>query len=217
MEIILAAWNNERFSYSGKYYDLNDVCVIPKPRQKPHPPLRIAATTKETFPQVGALGYPIFVGLRGLDRPGLVELLEEYREAWKSAGHLGNGDVYIRIPIFVGKTKQEAYDDAEESTMRSYQRLAQNFSLSASSAGTVASEDRVARGERLASVTYEELIRDRLAYGSPEDVIKLLKVITEEIGLTGIVAEANVGGLIPRDKVAASIDLFCNEVVPGLR
>ena len=163
------------------------------------------------------LDYPIFVGLRGLDRPGLVELLEEYREAWKGAGHLGNGDVYIRIPIFVGKTKQEAYDNAEESTMRSYQRLAQNFSLSASSAGTIASEERVARGERLAAVTYEELIRDRLAYGSPEDVIKLLKVITEEMGLSGIVAEANVGGLIPRDKVAASIDLFCNEVVPGLR
>ena len=101
--------------------------------------------------------------------------------------------------------------------MRSYQRLAQNFSLSASSVGTVASEERIARGERLAAVTYEELIRDRLAYGSPEDVIKLLKVITEEMGLSGIVAEANVGGLIPRDKVAASIDLFCNEVVPGLR
>ena len=217
LEIILAAWNNERFSYSGKYYDLHDVCVIPKPRQKPHPPLRIAATTKETFPQVGRLGYPIFVGLRGLDRPALVKLLEEYREAWKGAGHPGNGDVYIRITIFVARTKHEAYNDAEESTMRSYQRLAQNFSLSASSVGTVASEERIARGERLAAVTYEELIRDRLAYGGPEDVIKLLKVITEEMGLSGIVAEANVGGLIPRDKVAASIDLFCNEVVPGLR
>ena len=101
--------------------------------------------------------------------------------------------------------------------MRSYQRLAQNFSLSASSAGTVASEERIARGARLAAVTYEELIRDRLAYGGPEDVIKLLKVITEEMGLSGIVSEANVGGLIPRDKVAASIDMFCNEVVPGLR
>ena len=178
MEIILAAWNNERFSYSGKYYDLNDVCVIPKPRQKPHPPLRIAATTKETFPQVGAAGYPVFVGLRGLDRPDLVKLLEEYRKAWKDAGHPGNGDVYIRIPIYVGRSKQEAYDEAEESTMRSYRRLAQNFSLSAASAGTVASEERVVRGERLSAVTYEELIRDRLAYGSPEDVIKLLKELS---------------------------------------
>ena len=217
LEIILAAWNNERFSYSGKYYDLNDVCVIPKPRQKPHPPLRVAATTKETFPQVGALGYPIFVGLRGLDRPDLVKLLDEYRKAWKDAGHPGNGDVYIRIPIYVAKTTQEAYEEAEESTMRSYRRLAQNFSLSAASAGTVASEERVARGERLSLVTYEELIRDRLAYGSPEAVIKTLKEITEEIGLSGIVGEPNVGGMIPRERVAASIELFCKEVVPALR
>jgi len=217
LEIIMAAWTNERFSYSGKYYNFEDVCVIPKPYQQPHPPLRVAATTKETFPQVGALGYPIFVGLRGLDRPDLVKLLDEYRKAWKDAGHAGNGDVYIRIPVYVGKSKQEAYDEAEESTMRSYRRLAQNFSLSASSAGTVASEERVARGERLSVVTYEELIRDRLAYGSPEDVANLLKEITVEMGLSGIVAETNVGGLIPREKVAASIDLFCKEVVPALR
>ena len=217
LEIILAAWNNERFSYSGKYYTFNDVCVIPKPYQKPHPPIRVAATTKETFPQVGALGLPIFVGLRGLDRPDLVALLGEYRKAWKDAGHAGNGDVYIRIPVFVGKSQQQAYDEAEESTMQSYRRLAQNFSLSAASAGTVASEERIARGERLSSVTYDELLSDRLAYGSPDDVVRLLKEIIEEMGLSGIVAETNVGGLVPREKVAESIDLFCKEVVPALR
>ena len=85
------------------------------------------------------------------------------------------------------------------------------------SAGTVASEERVARGERLSTVTYDELIRDRLAYGSPDDVVKLLKEITGEMGLSGIVAETNVGGLIPREKVAESINLFCKEVVPALR
>ena len=81
----------------------------------------------------------------------------------------------------------------------------------------MASEDRAARGVALAAVTYEDLIRDRLAYGSPDSVIKQLKVITEELGLSGIAAETNVGGLIPREKVAASIELFCKEVVPGLR
>ena len=217
LEIILAAWTNERFSYEGKYYKFDDVCVLPKPYQQPYPPLRIAATTQETFPQVGAMGYPIFVGLRGLDRPDLVKLLDEYRRAWKDAGHAGNGDVYIRIPVFVGKSQQEAYEVAEESTMRSYRRLAQNFTQSAASAGTVASEERVARGERLSTVTYEELIRDRLAYGSPDDVARLLKEITGEMGLSGIVAETNVGGLIPREKVAESINLFCKEVVSALR
>ena len=217
LEIILAAWSNERFSYEGKYYTLNDVCVIPKPFQQPFPPLRMAATTKETFPQVGKLGYPIFVGLRGLDRPDLVALLETYREAWREAGHAGNGDVYLRIPVYVGKTQEIAYAEAEASTMRSYRRMAQNFALSAANPGAVASEDRAARGAALAAITYEDLIRDRLAYGSPDSVISQLKDITSELGLSGIVAETNVGGLIPREQVAASIDLFCKEVVPGLR
>ena len=217
LEIILAAWSNEKFSYEGKYYTLHDVCVIPKPVQQPFPPIRMAATTKETFPQVGKLGYPIFVGLRGLDRPDLVALLETYREAWREAGHAGNGDVYLRIPIYVAKTQKTAYAEAEESTMRSYRRMAQNFALSASNAGAVASEDRAARGVALAAITYEDLIRDRLAYGSPDSVISQLKEITAELGLSGIVAETNVGGLIPREQVAASIDLFCKEVVPGLR
>lgn len=217
LEIILAAWTNERFSYQGKYYTFNEVCVIPKPCQQPHPPLRVAATTRETFPQVGALGYPIFVGLRGLNRPDLVNHLGEYRRAWKDAGHAGNGDVFLRIPVYVGPSQDEAFADAEESTMRSYRRLAQNFSLSASSAGTTASEERIARGQQLATVTYEDLLRDRLAYGSPDGVASLLKEISEELGLSGVVAETNVGGMIPREKVAQSIDLFCKEVVPALR
>ena len=217
LEIILAAWTNERFSYQGKRYTFNDVCVIPKPYQKPHPPLRMAATTKETFPQVGTSGYPVFVGLRGVDRPDLVNLLGDYRKAWKDAGHAGDGDVYLRIPIYVGASQDEAYADAEESTMRSYRRMAENFALSASAAGATASEERAARGERLAAVTYEDLLRDRLAYGSPEGVVSQLKDITKELGLSGIVAETNVGGLIQQDKVMRSIDLFCKEVVPALR
>ena len=91
----------------------------------------MAATTKETFPQVGKLGYPIFVGLRGLDRPDLALLLDDYRKAWKDAGHAGEGNVFLRIPIFVGATQEKAYTDAEESTMRSYRRMAQAFAASA--------------------------------------------------------------------------------------
>jgi len=217
LEIILAAWSNERFSYEGKYYTFNDVCVVPKPYQKPFPPLRVAATTMETFPRVGAAGYPIFVGLRGMDRPGLARALKEYRAAWRDAGHSGDGDVYLRIPVFVAESEEQAHADAEESTVRSYQRMAQNFANSATVAGATSSEERVAQGQRLSEVTYDDLLRDRLAYGSPESVTSLLQEITEELGLSGVVAETNVGGLIPKEKVMDSIGLFASSVVPSLR
>ena len=217
LDVILAAWSNERFSYEGKYYQFNDVCVIPKPFQKPHPPLRIAATTRETFPQVGRAGIPVFVGLRGMDRPALADSLNAYRAAWKDAGHPGESSVFLRIPVYVGETDEQAHADAEESTMRSYRRLAQNFLNSASVAGATPDEERVQRGQRLSSVTYEDLLRDRLAYGSPDTVTRQLRDIVDELGLEGVVAEVNVGGGIAKDKVLASVNRFATEVAPNLR
>ncbi len=217
LDVILAAWTNERFSYEGKYYQFNDVCVIPKPFQKPHPPLRIAATTKETFPQVGKAGIPVFVGLRGMDRPALSESLTAYRAAWKGAGHASTPSVFLRIPVYVDETDEQAYADAEESTMRAYRRLAQNFLNSAAVAGATPSEERIERGQRLSAITYEDLLRDRLAYGGPERVTSLLREIIDEQGLDGVVAEVNVGGGISKDKVLASIKRFAADVAPNLR
>src|SRR5688500_3734967 len=61
--IILEAWKGERFSHQGEYYHFENAIVSPQPYQQPHPPIRMAATTEETFPRVGEMGLPIFVGL----------------------------------------------------------------------------------------------------------------------------------------------------------
>ena len=53
LDIILKAWTNERFSYDGDYFSFDDVCLVPKPYRAPHPPIRIAANTAETFPVAG--------------------------------------------------------------------------------------------------------------------------------------------------------------------
>src|SRR5206468_6992030 len=98
LEIILAAWKGEPFSYEGQFYRFKNAHVAPRPYQLPHPPLRMAATTEETFPRVGHMGLPIFVGLRGMDIPILGKCVEEYRAAWRDAGHAGDGDVCLRLP-----------------------------------------------------------------------------------------------------------------------
>ena len=101
--------------------------------------------------------------------------------------------------------------------MRSYRRMAENFSRSASGPGTAASEARVARGLRLSQVTYEELLRDRLAYGSPETVGKKLRSLRDELNLSGVIMESNVGGQLSPEQVLTSIRLYAQEVGPQLR
>lgn len=216
-EILQLAWTQDSFSYRGKYFTFNDVCLVPKPLQKPHPPIRIAATTAETFPAVGRAGQPIFLGLRGTDVPQTAELLRTYRQAWREAGHPGEGDVFLRIPVYVAETAEQAYEEPRASTLQSYQRLAENYARSAASRGAAPSEERAERGDRLLHAGYEELLANRLAYGTPDMVTRRLLAIVDQLGLSGIVIEPNVGGSTPRDRVFRSVRLFGEHVAPALR
>src|SRR5215467_3247215 len=37
IEIVLAAWKNERVSYQGRFFQIENLTVVPKPIQQPHP------------------------------------------------------------------------------------------------------------------------------------------------------------------------------------
>src|SRR5262245_30636018 len=104
LEIIREAWKGVPFTYQGKYFRFQDTTVAPTPYQTPHPPMRMAANSEQTFPYIGRLGLPIFVGLRDLDIPMLRVQLGVYRQAWHEAGHPGPPDVYLRIPVYAAAT-----------------------------------------------------------------------------------------------------------------
>ena len=56
MRFILEAWTQDEFSFKGKYYSADNLRVVPKPLQKPHPSIRIASNSQDTFELVGKLG-----------------------------------------------------------------------------------------------------------------------------------------------------------------
>ena len=217
LEIILKAWSEERFSYEGEFHRFDDLCVLPKPYQKPHPPIRIAATTRDTFPAVGASGHAVISGLRGFDVNEVAEHMEMFHQAREESGHQGKGEVFLRVPIYVAETDDQGIGDPEESTMRSYRRLGDLFGISAGAAGTTVSEERRERAERLANVTYDDLLKDRLAYGSPDTVVEKLIQLRDRIGLDGIIMEPNVGGGLTVPQVLNSVRLYAQEVAPKLR
>ncbi len=218
LEIILEAWCKERFTYKGQFYNFDDVCLVPKPYQQPHPPIRIAATTSDTFPVIGKMGFAIFVGVRGMSLDGVAEQVESYRAAWKEAGHEGEIDVSLRVPVYVGETEEDALTAPEESFMRQFRRLGGQLAASASRAGSDPGEERAERGAQLASIQWERnVIGQKAAVGTPEMVIEQLKVMKDTLSLTGVVAEFNAGELISEDKISNSLRLFCEEVIPAFR
>ena len=217
LDVIRMAWTEERFSYHGKFYSYDDVCLVPKPFQSPHPPLRMAATTSESFPTVGRLGLPLFIGLRVASLPEVEEQVESYRRAWADSGHSGPIDVSLRVPVYVAETAQNAVDEPEESFMSQFRRLGSRIASIGESAGTPSQQETARRSQHLANVTWDEVRRDKVAVGTPDMVVERLQGIKDRLQLSGVVAEFNAGGSIPPERVAKSLDLFCEKVVPAFK
>jgi alkanesulfonate monooxygenase SsuD/methylene tetrahydromethanopterin reductase-like flavin-dependent oxidoreductase (luciferase family) len=79
LEVLKLAWTQTSFSYEGKYLKFDDARAVPRPYQQPHPPIRIAGASEDTFPVLGKLGYPLFVAVRSGSLAGLAPDLKAYR------------------------------------------------------------------------------------------------------------------------------------------
>jgi len=214
LHVIEQAWSAPRFSYEGQYFNFDNVAVTPKPFQKPLPPIRVAASSPDTFSAIGTLGYPIFVMPRGTFsdmRPSI----ESYRAAYSAAGHPGRGQVYMRVPLYVGETAERARAEPEPSIMHFFREQAARLRASANRAGTSASEGRAERAAMLDNLTYDDALRGKIIIGTPDMVAEQFHALQEELGLDGILAELNTGGLIPHDCVMNALRLLCQEVKPA--
>jgi alkanesulfonate monooxygenase SsuD/methylene tetrahydromethanopterin reductase-like flavin-dependent oxidoreductase (luciferase family) len=224
LEIVKLAWTRETFWFEGKFFRYRDVCVVPKPFQKPHPPIRVAATSVDTFPGIGEQGYDIFAAVRLGTLSELAPNIAAYRAAvaGRGASHepgLSNGArrgrVFLRVPVYVADTVERARAEPRESILQFYRQLGAQLEASARESGARAIEQRDVLGRRLQEIGYDEVLRDKVIVGTPDQVTERLRGLSDELGLDGILAELNCGGAVPHDGVLRSLQLLCEEVMPA--
>jgi alkanesulfonate monooxygenase SsuD/methylene tetrahydromethanopterin reductase-like flavin-dependent oxidoreductase (luciferase family) len=215
LAIIRQAWTGEPFSYEGEFYRVQNATVAPRPYQVPHPPIRMAATSDETFPAAGRMGLPIFVGLRTTELPDLRAQLAPYRQAWREAGHPGHPSVYLRIPVYASTTENGAVEEPRESLTSFFARQSELAQAAVGRAGAGPAERRRFQAERMASLSYDDILARKVAFGTAAGVIDRLSLLRDELGLDGIVAELNPGGRIPPALETRSLQILTHEVMPA--
>jgi alkanesulfonate monooxygenase SsuD/methylene tetrahydromethanopterin reductase-like flavin-dependent oxidoreductase (luciferase family) len=216
LEVIRRAWTQDRFSFKGDFFNYENVCVVPKPLQNPHPPIRNAATSAVTFSISAKMGLPIFIGVRG--RSDLVqERVEIYRSEWNEAEHSTKPDVALRIPVYVADTMEKAQSEPKESTLNFFKNTVATLNFPVPGLSDEENRERVDRGERMKRISYEEILETDTVYGTPEFVTDRLLQLQEEFGLSSVIAEVTFGGIIPRDNIENSIKLLAEKVAPKLR
>jgi alkanesulfonate monooxygenase SsuD/methylene tetrahydromethanopterin reductase-like flavin-dependent oxidoreductase (luciferase family) len=100
------------------------------------------------------------------------------------------------------------------SVMPYYDRLRQGYQRSLR---RFENADGATRAAQLATLTYEEVLHERVVFGTPKQVTAHLRTLEQALGLSWIIIEPNIGGDIPPNLVAHSMHLFAQEVAPRLR
>ncbi len=217
LEIIREAWKGQPFSYAGKFYRFDKATVSPMPYQVPHPPIRVAANSEETFTHVGRLGLPIFVGVRDLDLPALRVHLGTYRKAWRDTAHAGQPDAYLRIPVYAAHTEKEAIEEPRENITYFYRRHVEIIRAGLGRGDTGPAARRQALADRVARMSYDEILKSRVAFGTAARLVDRLTEIREDLGLDGLVVELNPGGLLSMEQTRRTLHILTHEVLPALR
>ena len=115
LDFVLAAWTNETFSFNGRYFPARDLALVPRPVQTPHPPVRIAANSPDTFPLAAERRLPLFASPLINPPDKLKAGLAVYRDSLPAGYH---GDTALGFPLHVAASRETARQQCEPGLMR---------------------------------------------------------------------------------------------------
>jgi alkanesulfonate monooxygenase SsuD/methylene tetrahydromethanopterin reductase-like flavin-dependent oxidoreductase (luciferase family) len=216
LAIIRLAWTQERFSYRGRFYDVENLSVVPRPLQRPHPPLRVGVHTPESFSHIGDLGLPIYSGTTTTPLPQLRECMALYREHLAAAGHAwGPEQMALMFPIHVAPTGPAARDAMRAGVHQYYRNVQAIFSQLPESFGEHLPRLRMIE-ETVRNLPYEKFCRDQGVFGDAAEVVDRLQAAREEFGLSQIIGWFDQGARLPRAEVELALRRFAEQVMPKL-
>ena len=88
---------------------------------------------------------------------------------------------------------------------------------SAAQIGSAPNQEAAERLQRLANISYCEVLRRKVMYGTPEEVVERIQGYQERLGISGLVLEMNYGGQIPSELVLRSIRQLTERVMPEFK
>ncbi len=203
LEIIVKAWTCDRFAYEGEYYQIPEVSVLPKPLQKPRPPIYLVAVSRHTMAFAAQKGYPVFIGALQTPRE-LRESLTFYWQAFRESGHDGVAmDLPVNRFLYVGESNAKAQQEMAEPFWSFIQHKAPDLK--------VALQGKY--GEK--GFKLERFLEDFCIFGAPGLVIERIKEL-QALGVTYLLCTLNF--ITMEHKLCLkSMERFSQEVMPHFK
>ena len=194
-------WTEENVTHRGKYYQVDNVTVAPRPVQRPRPPIWFGAWAEPAIRRAARLGDAWLVGpSASLDE--IAPCLQVYRQACSETGK-GEGDVALLRYVFVASSTKDAISAAGDSFIQAFEKMYFRWP-----------HPVVKRPE--GQLTIERLAENRIILADPATCVEEIIRFQRELSASHLVCRFSVPG-IPRQACERSLELFTREVMPALR
>jgi alkanesulfonate monooxygenase SsuD/methylene tetrahydromethanopterin reductase-like flavin-dependent oxidoreductase (luciferase family) len=190
-------------SHRGQFYQVNDVSVVPRPIQQPHPPVYIAANSPETFPMVGSLGHSILVTPLIITSEGVRQGLEVYRQKLVENGH---DPTRVKIIPTLAACAAESREKAEallRPTIENYLGVLRG--------------GRSRGSGRAVTLTCDEFLKNYAIVGDPQECTDQISRFKELFDCQGVLFWHNIGGMVPSEGLDRSMRLLADRVLPHFK
>ena len=217
IEVIRKAWSEETLTFRGKFFDIPEVIVNPKPVQKPLPPIHMATSSLEGVEVGACLGVNLFLPIHTRTPEQVVEYASAYWEGLKRNGHdLTSRELGLLLPMHLAATTAEAKTRSEAGIMSYFKTITDmrvDYSAWLTRRGVeLPARLRTAAG---AQVAFETVCEKHAVIGDSGVAVDKIKNLTQQTGATNLLTWFNIG-TVPHAAVKESMQQFAAEVMPRL-
>jgi alkanesulfonate monooxygenase SsuD/methylene tetrahydromethanopterin reductase-like flavin-dependent oxidoreductase (luciferase family) len=214
MEQVRILLEGTNVSHEGRFHRFRNITSLPRPTQLPRPPFWVAALgTPQSFIDAGTAGHWVMaIPLAG---GKMRELLSQYREAWRKAGHKGSGKVMLAFHMYCAPTRAEAVAIARDPLNRYLKTLvgAASAWMDGLSSKDYPGYDRIIAG--LNAETFETQIEKGAAWvGSPDEIAANIASYRDRVGEFESASLQVNFNTINGAEALRSMRLFSEQVMP---
>jgi natural product biosynthesis luciferase-like monooxygenase protein len=216
LDIIELGWREPTVSYDGRFYKAHNVSILPRPLQKPSPPIFMAAAlSPESFVAAGERGHSLMLAPFFQSRDKLAENVQLYKETLKKSGHSSNPiEISAGYHSFVDETPALARAKWEHHYMRYLHFVGNLVNPVEYTSKEYKSWGRST--EALRQITFDQMYPDQVLCGDVSQCIDRVAFMQERFGVNNFWTYMDLGGLDHTD-LRRSMERFATRVIPQFR
>jgi len=194
-------WTEDTVTMVGSHFELDGASCLPKPVQRPHPPIWIGADADAALERAARLGDCWYINPHSrIDT--IVRQLDIYRRALDAAGKPFPTELPMRRELFVARTRDEAMRLCApylEKKYKAYHDWGQ--------------DKEMPKGDDNLGQEFAELVGDRFLIGSPDEVAEQIVALHRSTRVNHLIMSIEWAGM-PKSLVVDTMNMIAAEVFP---